>query len=382
MSDRILIVDDEPNFLRMLEFTLQSAGYDVISAETGQEGLEKIQIAHPHLAILDVSLPDMTGIELCEQLRQDSNTLEIPIIMLSARSQTQDKIKGLRAGSDEYVTKPIDPEEIVARVEALLSRSRSLRQASAQSMKKGKVFAFMGSQGGVGTTTVALNIASALAQRTSDTAMAELRPYLGTAALHLGMTPDRTLGDLLASEVSDIDQQQLDRHLSTHTSGLRVLCASHTPEDYRELQPEHTESIIRGLAGMLDYSILDVPSTPFAVLPTVLEHCHSLSLVIKPEAHSLASAKTLIDLIQSWSHVPIRLILVNHGTAASSLSVSDVKHHLGCEILGVMTPATELCIKAYNTQSPLVVSHPNSLAANSLLEMTDRLIEEHVMALA
>jgi len=381
MPDRILIVDDEPNFLRMLEFTLQSAGYDDTSAETGQEGLEKIQTAQPHLAILDVSLPDMTGIELCEQLRQNSKTIDIPIIMLSARSQTQDKIKGLRAGSDEYVTKPIDPEEIVARVEALLSRSRSLRQASAQSMKKGKVFAFMGSHGGVGTTTVALNIATALAQRNSDTAIAELRPYLGTAALHLGMTPDRTLGDLLASEVSDIDQQQLDRHLSTHTSGLRVLCASHTPEEYRELHPEHTESIIRELAGMMDYSILDVPSTPLAVLPTVLEHCHSLSLVIKPEPYSLASTKALIRLIQSWSHIPIRLILVNQGTAASSLSVSDVKRHLGCEFLGVMTPAAELCMKAYNAHSPLIESHPNSLATNSLLEMTDRLVEEHVMAL-
>ncbi|GJL53795.1 MAG: hypothetical protein NPIRA02_09270 [Nitrospirales bacterium] len=382
MTDRIMIVDDEPNFLRMLEFTLQSEGYEVVTAETGREGIEKIQAAQPHLAILDVSLPDISGIELCEHLRQDPKTVDIPVIMLSARSQTYDKIKGLRAGSDEYVTKPIDPEEIVARVEALLSRSRHLRQSSAASMKKGKIFAFMGSTGGVGATTVALNIAAALSQRSPDTAIIEYRPYTGTTALQLGMTPERTLGDLLALETDDITHQHLDRHLSTHASGMRVLCASQSPQEYRELLPDHTESILQGLAEIMDYSILDLPSIPLAVLPTVLQHCHVLSCVIEPEPISLACAKNLMQLLQAWGNTPIRVVLVNHGRSSSSLSLSEVKRQLNCEILGVMTPAAELCVKACNTQTPVVLSHPNSLAANALLEMTDRLVEEHVMALA
>jgi two-component system alkaline phosphatase synthesis response regulator PhoP len=127
--DRILIVDDNESARRSLRFIFSKKGYEVESAETGQEAIEKAQGGFFDLVILDIMLPDIGGIEICQHLRSRPETIHLPIIMLSGRSLVPDKIRGLKAGADEYVTKPVDLDEMVARVEALLDRTRRLRQA-------------------------------------------------------------------------------------------------------------------------------------------------------------------------------------------------------------------------------------------------------------
>jgi DNA-binding response OmpR family regulator len=135
MSHKILVVDDEPSNRKMIGYALHSAGHSVSAAESGKEALLKIQAEIPDLVILDVMMPGMDGIEVCERLRNNPETATLPIIMLSALAQVNEKIRGLKAGADDYLTKPIDPKELVARVEALLERSRRLRQA--QNVKEG-----------------------------------------------------------------------------------------------------------------------------------------------------------------------------------------------------------------------------------------------------
>jgi DNA-binding response OmpR family regulator len=127
--DRILIVDDNESARRSLRLIFSKKGYEVESAETGREAIEKAQEGFFDLVILDIVLPDIDGIEICQQLRSRPETIHLPIIMLSGRSLVPDKIRGLKAGADEYVTKPVDLDEMVARVEALLNRTRRLRQA-------------------------------------------------------------------------------------------------------------------------------------------------------------------------------------------------------------------------------------------------------------
>jgi DNA-binding response OmpR family regulator len=119
-QDTILVVDDEPHIVELAELYLNNEGYRVISATDGAQALKKIETERPALVILDLMLPEINGWEVCRRVRATGN---LPIIMLTARSDDVDKIVGLELGADDYVTKPFNPRELVARVKAVLRRA-------------------------------------------------------------------------------------------------------------------------------------------------------------------------------------------------------------------------------------------------------------------
>ncbi len=119
MKRKILVVDDDKNLCRLMEIYLKKEDYQVILANDGQEAIDKFYEVNPHLIILDIMLPNKDGWQVCQEIREKS---EIPILMLTAKGEKDDKIKGLGIGADDYVTKPFDPDELVARVKAILRR--------------------------------------------------------------------------------------------------------------------------------------------------------------------------------------------------------------------------------------------------------------------
>ncbi|MEW6447903.1 MAG: response regulator transcription factor [Bacillota bacterium] len=118
----ILVVDDEEHIQKLLGFTFEREGYEVLTAGDGLTGLNLAQSKHPDLIILDVMLPEMDGMQFCQALRADERSREIPVIMLSARRAEKDKVSGLETGADDYVTKPFSVRELSARVRAHLRR--------------------------------------------------------------------------------------------------------------------------------------------------------------------------------------------------------------------------------------------------------------------
>ncbi len=119
MPERILAVDDDPLLLQLIEQTLRKGGYEVILASEGQEGLQLLAEHRPHLVVLDIMLPNVDGWEICRRIRKVST---IPIIMLTARGSHSDIVRGLEAGADDYLVKPFHPDELLARVSAVLRR--------------------------------------------------------------------------------------------------------------------------------------------------------------------------------------------------------------------------------------------------------------------
>ena len=382
MSAKILIVDDDPGLLSMIEYTLQFGGYEADTAKDGMEALSKIQAEKPDLVILDIMLPGMSGIEVCQQIREKLKMEDLPIIMLSARGQVPDKIKGLEAGADEYITKPVHPDEMIARVKALLERTRRLREA--QVVKKGKVLGFIGAKGGVGTTTIALNVASALVKREKMVIAVELRSYLGAFALHLGLTPTANLAELLDLEPERIDERQLKMRLVKHPSGLRVLFGPQKVAEYKEIAPEQVEAVVGRLIDIADYIVLDLPCHPSPATRAALQLCDSVILVVESEPTSLIAGKTALELLKSWNIAGaiVQAAVVNRTRGAVSLPLAEIRAQLGCEIVGFMAPAPELSMKALELGRPLVLSEPDSTAALSLNEMTERLMAEQVIALS
>ena len=123
MKPKILIVEDEAPLLEVLRYNLEKEGYLVDVAEDGVAALDKVCRSTPDLIILDWMLPELSGVEVCRQLRAEPDTKEVPVIMLTARGEEADRLKGLASGADDYVVKPFSPAELIARVRAVLRRS-------------------------------------------------------------------------------------------------------------------------------------------------------------------------------------------------------------------------------------------------------------------
>ena len=119
---KILLVDDEPDILEIVGYNLSSEGYQVITAENGLEGVKKAKKERPQLIILDVMMPEMDGIEACEQIRKIPDLSETIITFLTARGEDYSQVAGFDAGADDYITKPIKPKDLVSKVKALLRR--------------------------------------------------------------------------------------------------------------------------------------------------------------------------------------------------------------------------------------------------------------------
>ena len=120
MAKKILIVDDEPNLVKLLESRLKSNGYEVISASDGQQGLDRVRQDKPDLVILDLMLPKLHGYEVCKQLRADSVHKDIPIVMLTASGKAGDIQEGLNQGANAYIAKPFQPEALLGIIKALI----------------------------------------------------------------------------------------------------------------------------------------------------------------------------------------------------------------------------------------------------------------------
>ena len=214
MKSKVLVVDDEPEAVELLEFNLSQAGYAVVTAADGAEALKKARSALPNIIILDLMLPEIDGLEVCKMLRRDPATAAIPIIMLTAKAAEIDRILGLELGADDYITKPFSPRELVLRIKKVLQRGRPV-ETETEVFKLGHLsidsprhlVSWKGK--GIELTATEFMLLSILAQRrgrvqsrdqllrdvweynslvdtrTVDTHMRRLREKLGGAAKHL-----------------------------------------------------------------------------------------------------------------------------------------------------------------------------------------------------
>lgn len=214
MNARVLVVDDEPETVELVEFNLKQAGFRVASAADGRAALKKARAWLPHLIVLDLMLPEVDGFEVCKLLRADPATAHIPILMLTARAAEVDRVLGLELGADDYLTKPFSPRELILRIRKLLERRADPAEKTAvlqfgdlridppkhQVTVRGhpveltatefKLLELLARRAGrVQTRDVLLrdvwNYDAAIDTRTVDTHMRRLREKLGPAAKHL-----------------------------------------------------------------------------------------------------------------------------------------------------------------------------------------------------
>lgn len=374
MAKRILVVDDDPTALRLIGYSLQQEGYDVLTAANGLDGLAQARQLHPDLIILDIMMPDLDGFEVCRRLRADPATRRLPVLMLTAKGQVADKVAGFRAGADDYLVKPADPGELVARVAALLTR------ASYAETKEARVFAFTGAKGGVGTTTAAVNAAVLMAKGGHNVALAEFRNTFGTACLQLNLRPRVSLGHLFRERDTRTGREIVGA-LMSHPSGLKVLAGPQQPEEYLELTPAMVSSVLDALRHSSEIVVLDLPVVFSPAWREAVERSDFIVLVTEQDPTSLAAAKMLLLLLKGFGVSPSNVggLIVHRARSSTEMSALQISNFLELGLLGVIPSAPEECASAARLGSPVVLAQPTTSISQAFAQVAERLSADPVI---
>jgi CheY-like chemotaxis protein len=373
MGERILVVDDDLDTVRLVGLLLEKRGYEIVAAASGEQAIEKAQTERPDLVILDIMMPDMDGYEVCRRLRSNVATSEIPVMMFTAKTGVSDKVEGFQVGSDDYLTKPIHAQELTSRVEAVLSRAACRKKPDREVAFRASVIGFLGAKGGVGTTTLAANTAIALGTgRAGDkrVVFAEMHSGMAPASFAFGLKGNLGLAKLLAKRPSDIDAQLVDAQLEEHSTGVMVLNGELDPPGAAQpISVEQARAILQYLGAISDFVVLDLGVGVEEVNRTLLPLCHRIAVVVEPEPVALALGNLLLGQLESVLAIPshkVSTVQLSRTQSAANMSKQAIEEALGHELAAAVPPAPELASASVGQGVPMLVLQPTSLFASQV----------------
>jgi len=368
MNEQILIVDDEVTTLKLLGMALEREGYRISAAQDAPQALAHIDAEIPDLLILDVMMPGMSGLDLCQQLRARRETANLPIILLSAKGEVADRVAGLKAGADEYLVKPIDTVELTARVASLLERTRRLREDSGG--RATKMISFIGAKGGSGTTNVALNVGVALAGTEKEVIAVELRGHGGSFPTLLGLKAAKGLDGLVDADPRLITPQEIGRRVFRHASGLQVVCA---PEriGFESLGLPQAEAVLLGLVGKADYLLVDLPSIPTPSIQAAIPRSQAVVLLVEPVRDSVERASAMASFLQSLAvgGAVLQALVVTRAPIASPIAVTEIEERLAWPVTGVIPPAPDAFARAAALGRPILQTEPEGMVSLAIRQL-------------
>jgi CheY-like chemotaxis protein len=383
MAEKILIIDDDVDTLRLVGIMLQRQGYQISAATNGEQGLTKALEERPDLILLDVMMPDMDGYEVTRRLRKNPTTEATPILMFTAKTQLDDKVTGFEVGADDYLTKPTHPTELQAHIRALLARSgpkqRDQEVMTASHEHHGFVVGVLSARGGLGVSSVAANLAAALFNRTqSDVILAELTPGQGTIGMDLGAANQKGLVELLSGSPVEITREKVQAALVPHSSGLKLLLASENPRDmHLTSQVNHYESLIARLSTLGRFVVLDLGTGLPPFVQKVIGLCNDRIVVIEGAPNTINQTRMLIDEIANMGidRTGIMVVLNNRIRSEAQMPWTEVQQKLEHSISTTLTPAPEMFIAAARVHTPAILSQPTNVTSQQFLKIADLIIE-------
>ena len=379
-THKILVVDDDLDTLKLVGTTLEKQGFLIVAAKDGQEALEKVAQHTPDLILLDIMMPKMDGYEVTRRLRADPATAGIPIILFTAKAQVDDKVAGLEAGADEYLTKPTHPAELVARVRSILKRPVTSILPPLPGESGGAVIGVIAAKGGQGVSTLAINLAAGLREQFKDatTALADLRPGRGDIGVYLGHPNPDGLISLLKRNPGDIHRQVVERALTEHKTGLKLLLSSIKPTDAGMIEAaEQMATVVRELARIATYCVLDLGEGLPPAKQRALEQCSKVVVVVEPDPHTMQQTKALLEDLNSlgMGKDKILIVMVHRVRSDQALTGAEIQKTLDMDVQAVFTPAPELAFQAARSHQPMTVVDPESFTAQQTLKLVNLFVE-------
>jgi pilus assembly protein CpaE len=369
MAAKILVVDDDANVQRLLQQTLNQEGYDVLTASDGAEGFRLWEAEAPDLILLDVTLAKLDGYQVATKIRADepANT-HVPIIMLTAEREVEQKVRGLRAGADDYLIKPFHPAELLARIKSLLARFAP-RETLLARPPMGRILAFYPAKGGVGCTTIAINAAIALHRELGrKVCLVDGNLQFGDHRVFLDLGLDRkSIVDVVSAPTIDADL--IKQVLVKHESGIDLLLAPPSPETAELVRPEHLPMIAQMLTTMYDYVLIDVDKRLDDVNLGVFEAAELVFVVMTADLSALKNVRLILETMNHLGYPAAKVQLVlNRSNAFTGINVKSAEGALRRTIDHQVVNEYRSAISALNSGAPFMFTKADSALGGSLMQ--------------
>jgi len=381
MTEKILIIDDDLDTLRLVGLMLQRQGYQILAATNGEQGLSKAFEEKPDLILLDIMMPEMDGYEVARHLRENPLTAHTPILMFTAKTQLDDKVAGFEVGADDYLTKPTHPSELQAHVKALLSRSTHAPEEAKTTHHEhhGFITGLISARGGMGISTLSANLAAGLFKKTqAEVILAELTPGQGSLGLDLGLDEQTGLSTLLSSTPAELTRDKVAGQLVSHIAGMKLLLASNHPRDNQLIgQVNQYENLVSKLSTLGRFIVLDLGMGLPSFVQRLLPMINNIIVVVEGVPNTIAHTRALITDLAEFGASKERVLVVlnNRVRTDNQMPWAEVQEQLGHSIAATLTPAPELFAQASRTKMPALLCQPESLTAQQISKLADLIAE-------
>jgi len=372
-GEKILCVDDEDPIRKLCTVYLAKRGYRVEAVSNGVEALKLIESkGPPDLVVTDVNMPLMNGLELVKRLREDRRTARTPIIVLSAAKQEQDILAGYSHGADDYIGKPIDLAVLAAKIETILRQTRGVAEVIAAPRKLGTVIAFAHGKGGVGTTTLAANVAAVLATDGKSVVLVDLNLQFGTAAMFFDLRPRTTIVEFARGDVNRVTEEDFARFLADHKSGVRILAAPPSPEEAELVSVAAVQQAIDLARGGRDAVVLDLATKLDEVTLAALDVSDIVCVVAAPHLAALRSTSDTLAMLTRIGIAEERIVVALVRNSAKGIEDASVAKFLKRKA-DIVVPFAEKADAAADLGVPYVLAEPNDRATIALKQLALRL---------
>lgn len=369
---RVLIVDDlletRENVRKLLQF--ESDVEVIAQAGTGEQAVEMAKQHKPDIILMDINMPGLDGIGASQAIVQSVPTAQI--IIMSVQSEADYLRRAMLAGARDFLMKPFSGDELITAVRRVYQMrpvmslapagtystrtdsSGAPRPGGPQPSQNGHIIAVYSPKGGSGTTTIAINLAIALAQRGNRTLLIDGSLQFGDVAVMLNMKPTTTIVDLV-DRMADLDGDLISNVTLQHQSGLKVLMAPPRPEMADLVTEEHVKTLLKALRPLFAYVIIDTSSRLNDVALTMLDGSDRILLVTQQNLPTLKNVSRFFDLCDTLHYEKSKVLLVvNRVSNKSSILVKDIADILKRPVLANIPVDEESAFQAADQGRPLV----------------------------
>lgn len=359
---RVLLIDDEQFYFKLIRKTLKEAEYELEYAKSGNEGLSKIPTFEPDMLIVDLKLPEMDGFQILERLRRDPKYSIIPVIVITAQDELSEKLRAFELGADDYLVKPFQPEELVARMGILGRRGKAMQMAR-QSVSKSTtgVLTVHSLRGGVGCSSIVVNLGLAFHKLWGKpTLLIDGVLTAGQVSLMLDGKPGATWENLVGIDSENMDDSVVGELMVPHKSGIRYIASPRYPIAADTFSTDTLHLLMERIKAQNEFVIIDTSHDFSDMTIQMLSMSSTILLVMAPE---MASLRTALSALEIYDRLAIPLekvkIVLNNNSSSPAIKQAQLEKVLKHPIEFVLPFEAGEVNRALNFGQPFILTNPD-----------------------